>query len=187
MNNAETWPLIRIFLQPSNKLAKAGKNPYFGPVLQIEQRGYPMFSRSCQYAIQSVLYIHLNSRDGIAVKSRDIAESQQIPPHFLGKILQILVRQNVLDSIKGPAGGFTLREGKEELTMLEIVRMIDGMEIFEQCGIGLKNCSDRNPCPIHHDYTAVRKKIRELLSCKTIAALCKDVEAGTSIVNFIPA
>ena len=141
-----------------------------------------MFSRSCQYAIQSVLYIHLNSSNGIAVKSRDIAASQ----HFLGKILQTLVRQDILDSIKGPAGGFTLRKGKEKLTILEIVRMIDGMEIFEQCGIGLKNCTDKNPCPIHHEYSSVRKKIRELLNSKTIAALCRDVEAGTSIVNFIP-
>ena len=143
-----------------------------------------MFSRSCQYAIQSVLYIHLNSREGDAVKSREIAESQQIPLHFLGKILQTLVKENILDSVKGPAGGFILKKGREELTILEIVRIIDGLEIFEHCGIGLKNCSDLNPCPIHHDYKNVRIRIRELLSCKTIEKLCKDIEEGTSIVNF---
>lgn len=144
-----------------------------------------MFSRTCQYALQAVLYISLHGKEGSAVKSQEIADSQNIPPHFLGKILQTLVKYNVLKSIKGPTGGFILNEGQEKLTMLEIVRIIDGFDIFDQCGIGLKACSDENPCPIHNDYKVVKNKIRQLLSRKTITTLCKDVENGKSIVSFV--
>jgi Rrf2 family protein len=143
-----------------------------------------MFSRSCQYALQSVLYIHLKSGDGNAVKSRDIARSQQIPLLFLGKILQTLVKHDILESVKGPQGGFVLKEGREQMTLLGIVQNIDGLQIFDHCGIGLKICSDANPCPIHHEYKTVRERIHELFSRKTIAALCADVEEGTSIVNL---
>jgi len=79
-----------------------------------------------------------------------------------------------------------MNENQDELTMLEIVRIIDGLDIFDQCGIGLKECSDESPCPIHHDYKAVKQKIRTLLNRKTIADLCIDVENGKSIVSFIP-
>jgi Rrf2 family protein len=145
-----------------------------------------MFSRSCQYALQAVLYICLHGGRDKAIKVQDISDSQHIPVHFLGKILQILVRHNILDSTKGPNGGFIMNENQDELTMLEIVRIIDGLDIFDQCGIGLKECSDESPCPIHHDYKAVKQKIRTLLNRKTIADLCIDVENGKSIVSFIP-
>ena len=144
-----------------------------------------MFSRSCQYALQAVLYICLHEGVGQAVKIKEISESQNIPIHFLGKILQILVKHKVLSSLKGPRGGFVMAENQENLTMLEIVRIIDGLDIFEQCGIGLKVCSDKNPCPIHEDYKSVKKKIKKLLAKKTIRRLCQDVEDGKSIVNFI--
>jgi Rrf2 family protein len=120
-----------------------------------------------------------------AVKIKEISDSQNIPIHFLGKILQILVKHKVLGSMKGPNGGFVIAKKQENLTLLEIVRIIDGLEIFEQCGIGLKVCSDKNPCPIHNDYKVVKKNIKNLLAKKTIKRLCKDVEKGKSIVSFI--
>ena len=144
-----------------------------------------MFSRSCQYALQSVLYICLHGGEHKAVKIKEISDSQNIPIHFLGKVLQILVKHKVLGSMKGPNGGFVMAEKKENLTLLEIVSIIDGLDIFEQCGIGLKVCSDNNPCPIHNDYKAVKKNIKKLLAKKTIKKLCKDVKKGKSIVNFI--
>lgn len=146
-----------------------------------------MFSRSCQYALQAVLYICLHGEVGKAIKVQDISNSQNIPVHFLGKVLQILVKHHILNSIKGPNGGFLMNGNQDELTMLEIVRIIDGLDIFDQCGIGLKACSDESPCPIHHEYKVVKQKIRTLLNRKTIADLCVDVTNGKSIVSFIPA
>ncbi len=143
-----------------------------------------MFSRACQYALQAVLYIALQSRNKPVVGLKEIVKSQDMPLHFVSKILQTLVKHKILTSTKGPNGGFALNIPADKLILLEIVRVIDGMDIFERCGIGLKFCSDKTPCPIHHDFKIVKNKIRNLLSEKTIEELCDDVQKGAAIVSF---
>ena len=143
-----------------------------------------MFSRACQYALQAVLYIALQAKEKSVVSLKEIVESQDVPLHFVSKILQTLVKNKILTSTKGPNGGFALNIPADKLTLLEIVSVIDGMDIFERCGIGLKSCSDKTPCPIHHDFKVVKTKIRDLLSKKTIKELCDDVKKGEAIVSF---
>jgi Rrf2 family protein len=143
-----------------------------------------MFSRTCQYALQAVLYIALHANENRAVGLKEISNSQEIPLHFLSKILQTLVKNNILTSTKGPHGGFSLKIPADKFSLLEIVKIIDGTDIFERCGIGLKVCSDTKPCPIHNDYKLVKAKIKSLLGEKTLLDLCEDVNAGKSIVTF---
>jgi len=143
-----------------------------------------MFSKSCEYALQSVIYIALHGQDGRNVGLKDIAESQDIPLHFLSKILQLLVKNDILVSIKGPNGGFSLKNDPEELHLKEIVEITDGSEIFSRCGIGLKECSDASPCPIHFEFQLVKDKISDLLENKSVSDLIKDIESGKSIVAY---
>lgn len=143
-----------------------------------------MFSKSCQYAFQSVIYIALHSQSGACVGLKVIADHQEIPNHFLSKILQILVRNNILISTKGPNGGFVLKKSSNNIRLIEVVEIIDGHGIFDRCGIGLKECSDTNPCPIHFDYKQIKEKIKQLLSEKTLGDLIKDIEMGKSIVSY---
>jgi len=146
-----------------------------------------MFSRTCQYALQAVLYIALHTRNngGRMIGLKEISASQDIPLHFLSKILQILVKNKILTSTKGPSGGFALNISSDNLTLLEIVQVIDGLDIFDRCGIGMKICSDKAPCPIHQDYKIVKNKIRSLLEKKTLSELCEDVQRGKSIVTYV--
>ena len=143
-----------------------------------------MFSRSCEYALQAVLYIAWKEEERNAVGLREIAEAQDIPSHFLSKILQQLVRHRILGSSKGPSGGYVLLRQPDDLSLLEVVGVIDGLDVFERCCIGLKVCSDTTPCPVHHDFKALRTKIKNLLGDKTIAAFIQDIEHGQSIVTF---
>lgn len=143
-----------------------------------------MFSRSCEYALQSILYITLHSRNGKAVGLKEISKSQKIPLHFLSKILQQLVKHKTLNSTKGPNGGFSLNISPHKLRLIRIVELIDGLDIFDRCGIGLKKCSDKTPCPIHFDYKVVKEKIRSLLTEKTLSELCDDLDKGQSIVTY---
>ena len=117
-------------------------------------------------------------------KSKDIADSQSIPIHFLGKILQMLVKHKILISIKGPNGGFAMGVKSEDISLLEIVTIVDGLDIFDQCGIGFKSCTDDQPCPVHKEFKVVKERIKALLEYKTIAELCEDVKNGKSVVSF---
>jgi len=141
------------------------------------------FSRSCEYALQAALYLAVRHSAGVGTVSlQEIAESQEIPSHFLSKILQILVRHGLLASSKGPKGGFRLTQSPDDIHLMDIVSIIDGVEMFDRCGIGLRSCSDDNPCPIHHEYKVIKSRVRQVLTLKTLAELSRDVERGSAII-----
>ncbi len=143
-----------------------------------------MFSKSCEYGLQAIIYIALNASENKKVGLKEIAEQQEIPTQYLSKILQQLVKHKILDSMKGPNGGFFLKKNPEKLTLLEVVTIIDGTDLFDQCGIGLKKCTDKNPCPIHHEYKLVKAQIKKIFEEKSISQLCNDIHEGKSILNF---
>lgn len=143
-----------------------------------------MFSTSCHYALQAMIFIALHSSENENVGLSTIAEEQDIPKHFLSKILQLLVKHKLLVSMKGPSGGFNLNRPPEEITLIEVIEAIDGLDMFNQCGIGFKRCDDSHPCPIHHDYKKVRDRIQELFENKSLKELTNEVESGDSIVSL---
>lgn len=131
-----------------------------------------------------MLYIAMHSSKDENVGLIEIAENQEIPRHFLSKILQQLVRAGLLESMKGPNGGFKLSKKPEKITLLHIIKAIDGLEVFTRCGIGFKKCSDDHPCPIHHDFKKVRDKVHELFKEKTLKELVYDAEHGEGIISL---
>lgn len=143
-----------------------------------------MFSTSCHYGLQAMLYIAMFSNPNKNVGLTEIAENQEIPKHFLSKILQELVKNNLIDSMKGPKGGFKLKYKADDITLIQIIEAIDGLEVFTQCGIGFKKCSDDHPCPIHHEFKQVREKVKDLFMTKSLKDLIEDVERGDSIINM---
>jgi len=131
-----------------------------------------------------MIYIALHSTKDKNVDLGQISEELDIPKHFLSKILQILVKQKLLISMKGPTGGFKLNRDSKDITLIEIIDAIDGLEIFTQCGIGFKKCNDSHPCPIHHDYKKVREKVKSLFKEKSLYQLTEDIKTGDSIVSL---
>lgn len=135
-----------------------------------------MFSASCHYGLQAMFYIALHSTDKKNVDLNEIAVEQNIPKHFLSKILQLLVKQKLLVSMKGPTGGYKLNRPADEISLLEIVEAIDGLDIFKQCGIGFQKCNPDKPCPIHNDYKKIRDKVYKLFEEKTLVALNEEIK-----------
>lgn len=131
-----------------------------------------------------MIYIACHSTEDINVELSEIAEEQDIPKHFLSKILQLLVKHKLLESMKGPTGGFKLSRPSREVTLLEVVEAIDGLDIFNQCGIGFKECDQTDPCPIHHDYKRIRERVYHLFKNKTLEGLAEDIKNGKSIVEL---
>lgn len=143
-----------------------------------------MFSTSCHYGLQAMLFIALHATEDENVGLNRIAKEQDIPKHFLSKILQMLVKHKLLYSMKGPTGGFNLNRPADQITLIQVIEAIDGLDVFNQCGIGFKRCDDSHPCPIHHDYKKVRNRIQDLFEHKTLKELTQEVESGDSIVSL---
>ena len=143
-----------------------------------------MFSTSCHYGLQAMIYIALHSSEEKNVDLNQISTELDIPKHFLSKILQMLVKQKLLVSMKGPKGGFKLNSRPEDITLIVIIDAIDGLDVFNQCGIGFKKCDDNHPCPIHHDYKKLRNRVESLFNKKTLQKLIEDIEDGNSIISL---
>lgn len=88
-----------------------------------------MLSNTCKYAIRAVLFLAVNETSG-KIGIKHISDTLNMPSPFLGKILQILAKHKILNSTKGPHGGFGLGRKAEDITLLDIVSIIDGQDFF---------------------------------------------------------
>jgi Rrf2 family protein len=118
------------------------------------------------------------------VLQRDISAALNIPPHFLGKILQALVKNRLLVSQKGKNGGFVLSQPASQITPLNIVRAIDG-HFFDDCVLGFPGCSDENPCPMHGDWQLVKARMLEFLQKASLEELGDKLGAKLDAIKEI--
>jgi Rrf2 family protein len=130
------------------------------------------FSRRCEYAIQSVLYLALKPL-GEMTSIRVLARELRIPPHFLGKILQNLVQKGILNSQKGPTGGFALRIPPHKVTLFRIVEAIDGTTFSQMCILGFSECTPETPCGVHNHWNELREGISRMMNSNTIADIAQ--------------
>ena len=137
-----------------------------------------MFSKACEYAIRAMIYIVTKTRDGSRVGIKDIANQTDTPEPFVGKVLQILSRKQIVASVKGPNGGFFIQPKSKHILLIDIVKAIDGDDLFLSCGLGIKNCSEKRPCPIHYEFKAIRDQITEMLKTNTIQDLAEGLVSG---------
>ena len=98
-------------------------------------------------------------------KDVDVAKEIDSPEPFTAKIMQILTKSGIIHSAKGVGGGFEVsNEAVKSIKLIQIVDAIDGDKIYRGCGIGLKECSEDHPCPVHHEFKKIRGLLLEMLT-----------------------
>jgi Rrf2 family iron-sulfur cluster assembly transcriptional regulator len=139
-----------------------------------------MLSKSCEYAIRSVLCIASNQKSNPELRMglKQLSETLDIPVHFLGKVMQLLTRHGILNSFKGRNGGFFLSEEQQNKPLIAIVAIMDGLQSFEHCALGLPSCSSERPCALHNDFAPVRDGFAAALKTHTIASLVESHQNG---------
>ena len=127
-------------------------------------------SRACEYAIQAILYV-AKQEDREYVSVREIAEKNNLSAHFLGKVVQILTKEGLVHSYKGPKGGISLARPAEEINLMQIIGAVDGLDFCTKCLIGLPHCGDDKPCAIHNQWGKIRGDVCTMLESTTVAQL----------------
>jgi Rrf2 family iron-sulfur cluster assembly transcriptional regulator len=136
-----------------------------------------MLSQKCKYAIRAVLYLSVESNTDKGLKGgKDVSETLKMPLAFTGKILQELARKNIISSVKGPGGGFYLSDENLGIPIIEIVKAMGDISYFNSCGLGLTECSEEHPCPIHDTFKVSRDNLLALFNNKTIGELGKEIK-----------
>jgi Rrf2 family protein len=143
-----------------------------------------MFSRACEYAIRAVLHIARHSQGGGRIGLKQIAEAAGSPEAFTAKILQKLVREEVISSVKGPNGGFEMTyEQLRTVKLAQVVAAIDGDQIYRGCGLGLDMCDASRPCPVHAQFESIRNALQSMLETTSVRDLSEGLESGLTFLK----
>ena len=146
-----------------------------------------MLSNSCRYGIRAVIYLAGQPSSSGKTGIRKISKDLDLPTPFLAKILQQLAKHKILSSSKGPHGGFSLIIDPRKITLLDIVNIIDGNDVFTNCVVHNGSCEcvtkDKKYCSLHMDYEKIRADLIKLFKNKTIYNLVKKSE-NTDLITI---
>ncbi len=143
-----------------------------------------MFSKACEYGIRAAIYIAKKSLTEQKVSLKDVAQAINSPEAYTSKILQKLAKNGIINSDKGPTGGFSM--DKEELNKVKlstIVFILDGDNIYKGCGLGLEKCNEKMPCPVHNQFITVRESLKIMLETTTIISLALGLKDGLTFLK----
>ena len=129
-----------------------------------------IITRATEYAIRAVMYLATQPLGDVVLK-KDICQTQDITPAFLTKILQPLIKANLVGSQRGVTGGFFLRRPPSEITLLDILEAEEGPLYLNRCLMHDEFCERTDNCPVHDIWHQLRDTMKTHLSQATIASL----------------
>lgn len=137
-----------------------------------------LLSKSCVYGIRAAILMAIKGNSNF-LTIKDIADELNLSAHFLTKILQQLTLDGLLLSHRGPKGGVKFSRPAKDIKLIEIVAAIDGLELFEECALGLFGCGKSTPCPLHDKWAEHKVVLRSLFESKDLEKLANNViDAG---------
>lgn len=136
-----------------------------------------MVSKTFGYALRAAVYVVSQGERGGHVGLQAIADELGIPKHFLGKILQDLVRHGIIASAKGPNGGFAPLPGSRDLPLARIYALTDGDALTGHCLLGLRACNALSPCPLHDEFARCRRSLLDAMQAQTLGSMADRVLA----------
>jgi len=136
-----------------------------------------MLSNTTIYGIRALIYIADHSKDGKEyIPINRLADDINLSFHFLTKILQKLTHAKLLKSYRGPNGGVALVKQPEEISVYEIVQILETKDMFTECILGLPGCGHTDPCPFHEEWIPDREQLRETFSSTNILDMAKKLK-----------
>jgi Rrf2 family protein len=127
-----------------------------------------LFSTAAGYSLRALAAM---PEDGSYCLAKDLASSLALPGPYLAKILQGLVQANILESVRGPKGGFRLTRPAHRITVGEVVTAMDGADSLDGCVMGFPSCGGDHPCPLHNAWAAVKVQVATSMTESTIRDL----------------
>jgi Rrf2 family protein len=129
-----------------------------------------MISKTSEYALRAMVFLAENSTSPSPLQ--DIAATTQVPPGYLSKVLQQLVRAGLLTSQRGLGGGFTLTRPPSELSVYEVVQSVDPINRIRECPLKLPEHKDEL-CALHRRLDDVMEMVEHSFRLTSVADLLK--------------
>ena len=127
-----------------------------------------MFTQTAIYALRAMAYLASEDVEK-PVLSQTIAREMNIPKNFLSKILNQLVRANLVRSTRGTKGGFVLAKDPSEIKMIDVVTLFMDVGPYRKCLLGRDECN--GDCRVHVKWGPIVEKIEDMLNTTRIDEL----------------
>lgn len=135
-----------------------------------------MIGKTGGHAIRALAQLN-GLPEGQSLGAAQIAGKIDAPPNYLAKLLRILARQGLVESAKGPGGGFRLARDARKIRLLDVIEPIEQITRWDRCILRQENCSDENPCAIHVRWKQLREGYLAMLAETTIADVDPETES----------
>lgn len=132
-----------------------------------------VLSDTAEYALRAVLYL-ASQEDEAPVAASRVADELGLPRNYLSKILRRLARRGVLNSSRGPSGGFRLARPASELMLGEALEPFYDLGVDDRCLLGRRKCSDDDPCVAHDRWAAMVGDFRAFFRETTVGDLIRE-------------
>ncbi len=132
-----------------------------------------LFSRGCEYALRGLVEMARRPEKPFWTV-QELAKLSETPAPFLAKTFQILVKHGILSSTKGRRGGFSFARPLQDISLMDVVGIIDGPTLANECALGFDECSEKNPCPIHFQWRDIREQIVRALSAESLLEFARE-------------
>src|SRR4030042_7022016 len=129
-------------------------------------------TRSGEYGLRGLLFLAVQPPESITLIS-EISRKQHIPEPFLAKIFQRLSKAGLLRSIRGAKGGFCLGRPAREITMREIIEVLEGPIALNRCLLQKGECDEEESCPLYGVWEEAQQRFLEVLNKTTMEDLAK--------------
>lgn len=126
-----------------------------------------MLSQTVEYALRAMS--HLASLRGRSSTCEVIAQATRVPPGYLAKVLRDLVSARLVNSFRGPGGGFVLAREAASISVLDIVNAVDPIHRIECCP--LDNPLHAGLCPLHRCLDDAMGQIESMFRRTTLGAV----------------
>ena len=133
-------------------------------------------SKKADYALLALRHLAAHADRG-AVSARELAESYDIPPELLAKVLQQLVRARLLESHQGTGGGYVLGRPAGAMSVAEVIQVIDGPLTVTACSEVDHSCDQFSKCNIRDPLWRIKDRIVSALPSTSVAELAADMPA----------
>ena len=141
-------------------------------------------TRQADYAVRAVLYLAEHERTA-RVTTAEIGREQQIPLTFLAKIVAQLSTAGILRSTRGSHGGVSLALPPAEISLLDIVEVIDGPVVLNECVSDRSLCPLGDKCPVHRVWCNAQAELVDRLMRTNFGVLAAFDHKAEPV--FVPA
>lgn len=139
------------------------------------KKNQTMLKKSTQYALWGLVYTQIQNFKGDKPGTFEIADSIDAPRFSVAKTFQILVRHGLIFSLKGKNGGFYFDQNRPDITLMDVIVALGEKNTLSGCILGIKNCSDNNPCLLHSQWSSIRIAMENMFATVTVQSLAKNL------------